>query len=54
MPDRRTRPPVMWALAIPLLMVVGAAAAADDLRLVDAMKNQDLPRVRTLLDSTPM
>jgi uncharacterized protein len=50
MPDRRTRPSVMWALAIPLLMVVGAAAANDDQRLVDAMKNQDLPRVRTLLD----
>jgi len=50
MPDRRTRPSVMWALAIPLLMVVGAAAANDDLRIVDAMKNQDLPRVRALLD----
>jgi ankyrin repeat protein len=39
----------MWALAVPLLMAVGAAAA-DDGRLVDAVKNQDLPRVRTLLD----
>jgi ankyrin repeat protein len=50
MRDRRTRPSVMWAPAIVLLMVVGAAAANDDLRLVDAMKNQDLQRVRTLLD----
>jgi ankyrin repeat protein len=40
----------MWALAIVLLMVVGAAAANEDLRLVDAMKNQDRQRVRTLLD----
>src|SRR5262247_2940433 len=50
MPDRRTRPSVMWALTIVLLMVVGAAAATDDLRLVDAMKNHDLQRVRALLD----
>src|SRR6187455_2710344 len=50
MPDRRTRPSVMWALTVPLLVVVGAAAANQDLRLVDAMKNQDLQRVRTLLD----
>ena len=50
MPDRRTRPPVMWALPMALLMVVGAGAATEDLRLVDAMKNQDLQRVRTLLD----
>ncbi|MGH9722900.1 MAG: ankyrin repeat domain-containing protein, partial [Bryobacteraceae bacterium] len=33
-----------------LLMVVGAGAATEDLRLVDAMKNQDLQQVRTLLD----
>jgi uncharacterized protein len=38
----------MWALVIVLLMVVGAAAN-DDLRFVDAMKHQDLQRVRTLL-----
>ena len=50
MPDRRTRPSVMSALSLALLMVVGAAAANEDLRLVDAMKNQDLQRVRTLLD----
>jgi uncharacterized protein len=50
MPDRHTRPPVMWALPMALLMVVGAGAATEDLRLVDAMKNQDLQQVRTLLD----
>jgi len=50
MPGRRTRPSVMWTLAIVPLVVVAAAAASEDLRLVDAMKNQDLPRVRALLD----
>ena len=40
----------MSALSLALLMVVGTAAANEDLRLVDAMKNQDLQRVRTLLD----
>jgi len=50
MPDRRTRPSVMWTLAIVVLMGFGAAAANEDLRLVDAMKNQDLQRVRTLFD----
>ena len=50
MPDRRTRQGVMSALSLALLMVVGTAAANEDLRLVDAMKNQDLQRVRTLLD----
>ena len=49
MPDRRTRQGVMSALSLALLMVVGTAAA-EDLRLVDAMKNQDRQRVRTLLD----
>ena len=50
MPDRRIRHGVMSALSLALLMVVGTAAANDDLRLVDAVKNQDLPRVRALLD----
>src|ERR1700752_1096251 len=61
MPERHARPSVMWVFAIALLMVAGARAASDDLpalseqsesngRLVDAMKNQDLQRVRTLLD----
>ena len=49
MPDRRTRPSVMWALAVVLPMLVCADAATQELRLVDAMKNQDLQRVRTLL-----
>jgi ankyrin repeat protein len=40
----------MWTLAIVVLMGFGAAAANEDLRLVDAMKNQDLQQVRTLLD----
>src|SRR5215831_14939352 len=50
MPDRRTRPSVMWTLAIVVLMGFGAAAANEDLRLVDAVKNQDLQRVRALFD----
>jgi uncharacterized protein len=50
MPDRRTRPSVMWTLAIVVLTGFGAAAANEDLRLVDAVKNQDLQRVRTLFD----
>ncbi len=49
MPDRRTRQGVMSALSLALLMVVGTAAANGDVRLVDAMKNQDVQRVRTLL-----
>ena len=50
MPDRRTRPSLIWALVTALLTLVGAAAADENLRLVDAMKNQDVQRVRTLLD----
>src|SRR5262245_59644418 len=49
MPDRRTRQSVIGALATALLMVVGAAAANDDLRLVDAMQRQDGQQVRALL-----
>ena len=49
MQDRRTRQGVMSALSLALLMIVGTAAANEDLRLVDAMKNQDPQRVRTLL-----
>ena len=49
MPDRRTRHGVMSALSLALLVVAGAAAA-DDLRLVDAARHQNLPRLRTLLD----
>jgi len=50
MPDRRTRLAVMSALSLALLMAAGTAAANDDLRLVDVVKNQDFPRVRALLD----
>ena len=39
----------MSALSLALLVVAGAAAA-DDLRLVDAARHQNLPRLRTLLD----
>ena len=41
----------MFALASTLLLVVGAPAATEDLRLVDAAKNQDAQQVRTLLGS---
>ena len=49
MPDRRTRPSVMWAPTLVLLMVVAAAAAPEDRPLVNAMKQQDPQRVRALL-----
>lgn len=49
MPDRRTRHGVMSALSVALLVFVGRAAATEELRLVDAVKNQDVQRVRTLL-----
>jgi uncharacterized protein len=49
MPDNHNRQGVLWALSVTLLMVVGAAAADDDLGLVNAAKDQDLPQVRTLL-----
>jgi ankyrin repeat protein len=49
MSDRRDRPGVLCAFLLTLLMVVGAAAANEDLRLVDAVKNQDSPQVRVLL-----
>ncbi len=49
MPDRRDRPGVLCAFLLTLLMVVGAAAENEDLRLVDAAKNQDSQQVRALL-----
>ena len=49
MSDQSNRQGVLWALSVTLLMVVGAAAAPEDLRLVNAAKNQDLQQVRTLL-----
>ena len=53
MSDQRNRQGVLWAFSVTLLMVVGAAAANEDLRLVDAAKNQDLQQVRTLLSGRP-
>jgi uncharacterized protein len=49
MSDRRDRRGVLCAFLSTMLMVVGAAAANEDLRLVDAVKNQDSQRVRALL-----
>src|SRR6185503_19507152 len=48
MTDRRIRR-VMWAVSVALVMGVGAHAANEDLRLVDAAKNQDAQEVRALL-----
>jgi uncharacterized protein len=53
MSDQSKAHGVLWAFSVTLLMVVGAAAANDDLRLVNAAKNQDLPQVRTLLSGRP-
>ncbi len=53
MSDQNTRQGVLWAFSLTLLMVVGAAAANADLRLVDAAKNQDLQQVRALLSGHP-
>src|SRR5262245_60643923 len=46
---QRDRPSLLCAFSLTLLMVVGARAAKEDLRLVDAMKNQDLQQVHALL-----
>ena len=46
---QNNRQDLLAASAFTLFMVVGAAAANEDLRLVDAVKNRDLPQVRTLL-----
>jgi ankyrin repeat protein len=53
MSDQDTRQGVLCALSMTLLMVVGAAAAPGDLRLVNAAKDQDLQQVRTLLSGRP-
>lgn len=50
MPDRRIRHRALSALSLAILAVVGTAAAPEDIRLVDAVKNQDPQRARTLLD----
>jgi ankyrin repeat protein len=53
MSDQGNRHGVLWPLAATLLMVVGAAAAPEDLRLVTAAKDQDAQLVRTLLSGRP-
>jgi ankyrin repeat protein len=53
MSDQRNRQAVLWAFLAMVLMVVGAAAANGDLRLVDAAKNQDLQQMRALLGGHP-
>ena len=53
MPDRSHRQGVLRALSVTLLMGVGAAAAPQDLRLVNAAKDQDSQQVRTLLGGHP-
>ena len=49
MADRRDRKGVLFALSSTLLLVAGASAANEDLRLVEAARNQDLQQVRALL-----
>src|SRR5262245_32838513 len=49
MPDQSARNSVLMAVSEAALMVCGAAAAGGDLRLVDAMRNQDAQQVRALL-----
>ena len=53
MSDQSNRQGVLWALSLTLLMVVGAAAANEDFRLVQAAKDQDLQQVRALLKGRP-
>ncbi len=53
MPNQSHRQGILCAFSLTLLMVVGAAAANEDLRLVDAAKNQDPQQVRTLLSRHP-
>src|SRR5215510_10976150 len=49
MSDQRNRPSLLFAFSLSLLMAVAAGAANEDLRLVDAVKNQDVQEVRALL-----
>jgi ankyrin repeat protein len=53
MSEQNNRHGVLWAFSVTLLMVVGAAAAPEDLRLVNAAKDQDPQQVRTLLKGRP-
>src|SRR5262245_20838048 len=49
MSDQRNRLSLLFAFSLALLMVAAAGAANEDLRLVDAVKNQDSRQVRVLL-----
>ncbi len=53
MSEQNNRHNVLWACSATLLMVVGAVAANEDLRLVNAAKDQDSQQVRTLLSGRP-
>jgi ankyrin repeat protein len=53
MSDRSHRQGILRALSVTLLMGVGAAAAPQDLRLVNAAKDQDRQQVSTLLSGHP-
>ena len=53
MSDQSNRQTVLSAFSVTLLMVVGAAAAPGDLRLVNAAKDQDMQQVRALLSGRP-
>src|SRR5438105_8081497 len=59
MPDETNRQGVLWASSLPLLLllgaaaVVGVAAAGEDVRLVEAVKNQDWQQARALLKGHP-
>jgi ankyrin repeat protein len=49
MSDQRHRLSLLFAFSLTLLLVVAAGATNEGLRLVDAVKNQDLQEVRALL-----
>jgi ankyrin repeat protein len=53
MSEQNHRHGVLWAFSVTLLMVVGASAANEDLRLVSAAKDQDMQQVRALLSARP-
>jgi uncharacterized protein len=53
MSEQNNRQGVLWAFSMTLLVVVGAAAANEDLRLVNAAKDQDPEQVRALLSGRP-
>ncbi len=48
-----TRLGIIRVLSLALLMVATVRTAADDVRLVEAMRNQDAAQVRTLLNGHP-